>query len=176
MILARRSLDWIGLNLRKGIVRSKKTCHILQMRGNTPFARTLWPRSHCRKVAMSLNRCGQQFGIAGNSPPVESQAPIKRSLLYDWVERIGLRFRGSDQAGGLSLDVQRKPQPLMAERQRGKDTRKQNSVAGYHRRPNVEGFLLQARSRPSRFASFSELSLRSASALSRSLRARSRTS
>ena len=138
-------------------MRSKKTCHILQMRGNTPFARTLWPRSHCRKVAMSLNRCGQQFGIAGNSPPVESQAPIKRSLLYDWVERIGLRFRGSDQAGGLSLDVQRKPQPLMAERQRGKDTRKQNSVAGYHRRPNVEGFLLQARSRPRvllRFQSF----------------------
>ena len=124
------------------------------MGGNTPFAPTLWPGSYCSKAAMSSNRCGQQFGIAVNSRPVESQAPITRSLLYDSAERIGLRFRGSDQAGGLSLDVQRKPQPLMGERQRGKDTRKQNSVAGYHRRPNVEGFLLQARSRPSRLLRF----------------------
>ena len=31
----------------------------------------------------------------------------------------------------------------MGERQRGKDTRKQNSVVGYHRRPNVEGFFFR---------------------------------
>jgi len=93
-----------------------------------------------------------------------------KTLTLRPVESQALTCSPVRRACGCSLDVQRIPQPLMGERQRGTDTRKQNSVTGYHRRSNAGVILRQPRSNPSFLASFSDLSLRSASFLSRSLR------
>jgi hypothetical protein len=99
-----------------------------------------------------------------------------KTLTLRPVEGQALTCSPVRQACDCSLDVQRMPQPLMGERLRGTDTRKQSSVAGYLRRSNAGAILRQARSKPSFLTSFSHLSLRSASFLSRSLRPRSRAS
>jgi len=99
-----------------------------------------------------------------------------KTLTLRPVESQALTCSPVRRACGCSSGVQRMPQPLMGERQRGTDTRKQNSVAGYHRRSNAGVILRQARSKPSLLACSSDFSLRSASSLSLSLRPRSRAS